>query len=237
MRMHQSYLPAALALILALLLPACAATGPEGPYPPPENLQLAGVKRQEFVASFLQGRWCEAQDLLQQSVEDYLRRDDPCAAAYNHMTLWRLKAYVGLKDEAARQQALALRDVGLGCPGDPRLAALDGGEYLSPQDSSLRALMDAGDDAALLETLEDETDALFASVYARKAARAALDAGQPGRARPFLALARRLDGDRGWVVFLREDWQLEARTAETTDDRNNIAQRIAILDALVDTCP
>jgi len=229
--------PKVLAAALVLLLAACASSGPKGPYPPPENLRLAAAKRQEFVASFLQGRWCEAHDLLAQSVEDFLRRDDPCAAAYGHMTLWRLKAYVGLEDEDARQEALRLRRVGLGCPGMKQLAALDGEEYLAPADRRYQDLLASDDDTALLNALEAESDALYASVYARKAAKAALDAGQPGRARPFLALARGLDGDRGWVVFLREDWRLEALTAETTEDRNSIAQRIAILDALVDTCP
>ena len=223
--------------VLLLALSACAASGPKGPYPPPENLRLAGVKRQEFVASFLQGRWCEARDLMAQSVEDFLRRDDPCAAAYNHLTLWRLKAYVGLEDEDARQEAMRLRAVGMGCPGSEQLAMLDEDAPAPARDRRYASLLDADDDAALLRALEDEDDALYASVYARKAAARALDAARPDRARPFLNLARALDGDRGWVVFLLEDWKLEARAADNDGDRNAIAQRIAILDALVDTCP
>lgn len=223
-------------LVLALACAACTAPGPGQPYPPPESLELAPVKRQEFVASFLQGRWCEAKDLLAQSVEDSLRRDDPCAAAYSHLTLWRLKAYVGIEDEQARREAMRLRDIGMGCPGSERLAVLDGGP-LPPRDRRYRELIAAGDDAALMDALAAEPDALYASVYARKAARKALDDGRPDLARPYLALARALDGDRGWVVFLREDWKMESEATDNPDDRSRIAQRIAILDALVDPCP
>ncbi len=226
-----------LALCLVMTLAGCAVSGPKGPYPPPENLRLAETKRQEFVASFLQGRWCEAQDLLAQSVEDFLRRDDPCAAAYGHLTLWRLKAYVGVEDETARREALRLRAVGLGCPDSQQLAALDGDDFLPARDRRYRDMLAVDDPEALLDALAAEPDALYASVYARKAASQALAADRPDQARPFLELARSLDGDRGWVVFLREDWRLEALAAANTEDRNSIAQRIAILDALVDTCP
>jgi hypothetical protein len=87
-----------------------------------------------------------------------------------------------------------------------------------------------------LAGLSREENPIYASVYARKAAEAALEAGLEQRAREFIELAHSVDSRQGWVVFLRQDWLIKSAMAETPQQRQTIRERIEYLDALIRPC-
>ena len=223
-------------VLLALLLAACGGKG--APYPPPAELKLAPQERQEFVEAFLQGRWCEAEMLFSRSVDGYLRADDVCAAAYTHYLAYRLKSYAGEDDRAALDAARRYGAMGSRCPGLPGLpgeaVAPDAG--LSDKDRSYLDLLDAGDFSGLEKRLAAEPDALYASVYGRKAAGKALEAGQAARAVAFVDGARAVDARQGWVVFLVNDWTLKRELSSDPAEREAMAARIRELEKRIIPC-
>ncbi|MDY7000189.1 MAG: hypothetical protein SVS15_00220 [Thermodesulfobacteriota bacterium] len=208
-------------------------------YPAPENLELAPVQQREFVESFLQGRWCEAETLFAMSLENYLRQDDFCSAAHNYLLFWRLKAYLGEEDAKALENAKRMRRLGLGCPADERLSFLDADlrdQAFSPKDKAYRSLLEKEKFSAVMKRLNAEEDRLFVSVYSRKAGLLALDRGEEEIAGVFFEKARAVDAKLGWVVFLREDWRLLISLTKTPEEKQAIADRIQCLDEFIQPC-
>lgn len=216
-------------LCSVLLLTACAG-GPSSPYPAPESLQQAPKLRQEFVEAYLQGRWCEARAIFARTIDSFLRQDAFCEVSYTYRLARSLKQFVGEDDPALGEAAEDFARLGLGCSSHtPPLA----------RDARYTALLDKGDYDALLAALDTEVDALYASVYARRAAMQLLDDGLAGRARQFLQHARDTDARQVWVVFLVQDWQLTAQVATRQGDTQaaqNMLERANTLSELIIPC-
>jgi len=227
---------ATLILLAAVFLAACGGT--PSPYPPPRELAQAPRERQEFVEAFLQGRWCEAEMLFARSLDGFLRADDVCAAAYTHFLAYRLKGFAGENDQAALAAARRYQAMGLGCPELPGIPGLstapDAG--LPPKDRRYLELIEAGDYARLGRELGTEPDALYASVYGRKAARAALAAGLSADAAMLIGLARDIDARQGWVVFLVNDWTFRRELSTDPVEREAMAARITELQKRIIPC-
>lgn len=221
--------------LILLTMASCflfGCTGPvdRSPYPVDRSLDLAALQQRDFVDSFLQGRWCEAQSLYASSLEGRIRRDEFCAAAKTARLAARLKAYLGQNapDElaAAKRFASATEE----CPG------IDSGA-MPERDRRYTALIDSGNLSALASQLEKEEDALYASVYARKGAAMALEAGDNTLAETLWRLARSTDAAHGWVAFLREDWRLRLSMETAPLKKQAIHERIGILDEQINPCP
>jgi len=173
-------------------LQGCAPAN-KAPYPAPSNLGLAPMQQREFVESFLQGKWCEAETLFAMSLENYLRQDDFCSAAHNYLLFWRLKAYLGEDDASALENAKRMKRMGLGCPKDERLYFLDADQRdqaFSPKDQAYRSLLEKEKFSTVMNRLNAEKDRLFVSVYSRKAGLLALDRGENEIAGAFFEKAR-----------------------------------------------
>lgn len=226
-------------LMLAAGISGCTSPAPKEDYPAPNYEEYAENQRRDFVESFLQGRWCEAENLLALSTENFLQLDRFCDAAYNYLLSWRLKAYIGEDDETALDRARQMRELGRGCSDYERLVFPVDGEIppgRAPKDAAYRELIEARDFQGLFDMLVAEDNELYASVYARKAAKAAVDAGRPDRAERFLDLARAVDSNQGWIVFLRRDWKLKGELARDPDEIENIKERIEYLDDFITPC-
>lgn len=215
-------------LPLALALAACAPRAADTPYPPDRALQRGPELRRDFVDSFLQGYWCEAEALYADSMETAVRKDDFCEAARTARLAARLYAYAGqdapeLDEAAARYRAAALQ-----CPAY---------EEIPEQDRAYTALVESGSFAALAKALVRERDSLYVSVYARKGARAALRAGQKTDALALADMARDADARQGWVTFLRDDWRIRLELEDDPTTRQAIRDRIELLEHRIEPCP
>jgi len=223
---------------LILLLGGCVSSGPKQAYPPDERLRLAAAQRQAFVKAFLQGRWCEAESMFYASNEKYLHQDDFCAVAYNYELFWKLKGYLGLDAPGYMEKAREFRELGLDCPeaapAMPRGSA--GGGGLPVHDRAYRVLLEERDFPGLYDRLSSEKNQLYASVYARKAALLAGESGEDRWAGRFAELARNLDAQRGWVVFLLEDWRLIEGLSRDAARKQAIRRRISRLQDLIRPC-
>jgi hypothetical protein len=218
--------------LLGLPLFACRARS-QGPYPEPETGKVALDKRAEFVEAFLRGRWCEAQSLFKSSTLDFLRQDDFCAAAYNYQLAWRLTAYLNIADDTLKARAARLAELGLDCG-----AGSDGLErgFVGPQDGPWEQLVQQEKFEDLEAKVRSASDVLYASVYGRKGARAAMDRRRFDEAKRLLETVRRRDADQGWLLFIIEDWKL-LEALETDPARQElIRQRIERLEQLVAPC-
>jgi len=235
------YICTAALLALAVTAMGCATPAPQEDFPAPNYLGQALNQRADFVQAFLQGRWCEAENLLALSTENFLQLDRFCDAGYNYLLSWRLKAYVGLDEPEALDKARKMRNLGDGCAANPRLAIPEDGqvpEAMVPEkDQAYRRLIAEQDFAAVVQALADEENELFASVYARKAAKAAMAASDAEAAHRLLEFALAVDSRLGWVVFLRQDWLLKAELADDDEERQTIMERIGYLDAFITPCP
>lgn len=218
----------AIALVLLAALAACAPAADPSPYPVDGTLALGPQQRRDFVDSFLQGRWCEARELYVEAVDKAVRRDDLCQAARTARLAARLKQYIGRTDEDARRAAEEYAAAAIGCPEL---------QDIPERDRRYGARIEAGAFDALARDLELEPDALYASVYARKGARAALERGQKADALRLAEAARTVDAQQGWVTFLREDWLLRLELTDNQEHRQAIRERIAILERRIDPCP
>ena len=212
------------------LLGGCAPPADPAAYPVDRSLELAALQQRDFVDSFLQGRWCEAKTLYAASVEGSIRRDDFCAAAGTARLGARLKAYLGQEAPAESAQALRLAEAAGSCP------ALDA-DAPPERDRRYTALVEGGGFARLASLLAKEDDALYASVYARKGAAKALEAGHADQALALWELARATDAAHGWVAFLREDWRLRLAMNPDPEEQRAIHARIGILDEQIVPCP
>ena len=208
----------------------CAPGADPAPYPVDRSLDLAALQQRDFVDSFLQGRWCEAATLYASSVEGSIRRDDFCAAAGTARLGVRLKAYLGQEAPAEAAQARRLAEAAGDCPALAEDAA-------PLRDRRYTALIEGGEFARLASQLTEEQDALYASVYARKGAAAALEAGDADMAGALWELARATDAAHGWVAFLREDWRLRLAMDHDPEEQKAIHARIGILDEQIVPCP
>jgi hypothetical protein len=230
----------ALISLALILFTGCTTPAPREDYPAPNYSDYAQNQRRDFVEAFLQGRWCEAENLLALSTENFLQLDRFCEAAYNYLLFWRLQAYIGKDDPEALRRAEEMKELGKGCPEHPRLVMPGDGEppggAIPGKDAAYRSLLDARDYEGLFDLLAAEDNELYASVYARKAARDALDRGDRRWADTFLELALAVDSDQGWVVFLRRDWRLKAELAESNEEKESIANRIKYLDEFITPC-
>jgi hypothetical protein len=202
-------------------------------------LRLAEVQRHEFIQLFLQGRWCEARGMFELSLESYLYQDDFCGAANNHLIFWKLKQYVGIDTNSHLEFALELQSTGQQCP-EPGLPVEKNqsvqATVLPDKDAEYMALLSQEKFDLLFRLLARESDPLYASVYGRKAALAALNAGQPVKAKILVQQAQERDARQGWVVFLIEDWKIiHALTADTLLQRE-ILFRIQHLQELIQPC-
>ena len=218
-------------LVFALCwLGGCASATDPAPYPVDRSLDLTALQQRDFVDSFLQGRWCEAKTLYASSVEGSIRRDDFCAAAATARLGARLKAYLGQEAPAEAAQAIRLAEAAGECP------ALDA-DAPPERDRRYTALVEGGEFARLASQLAKEQDALYASVYARKGAAGAQEAGEADQARALWELARATDAAHGWVAFLREDWRLRLAMDPDPEEQRAIHARIGILDEQIVPCP
>ena len=232
-----------LALLGALfsILWACGSSQPRSAYPPPETLRMAEAQRHEFIQLFLQGRWCESQGMFERSLESFQFQDDFCSAAQNHLIAWKLHQYLNLEADRHLEAARNLAGTGLACPelSFPDADATHGvhaEDHLTPTDRAYRELLEQGAFTALAARLRTESDPLFASVYGRKAAKAALGADQPDQARMLIHQTRELDARQGWIVFLIEDWNLALDLNRDPEEARHIRNRIDHLRDLIQPC-
>ena len=203
------------------------------PYAPPDRLTLAASLRQDFVQEFLAGRWCAARVLFLQAQEYYLRQDDFCSVAQTYVLAYKLHAYLGVKFPHLLDKAMNFAQQGLDCTTD--ILDTEGQPLVGKQDKAMNALLDAHAWPTIFTQLNHKRDPLFASVYARKAARKALQT-TPQWSIKFLELAHNIDSRQGWVLFLIQDWKLQ-RTIESNPQRQTwIDQRIATLYDLIEPC-
>ncbi len=209
-------------------LGACAPRASDLPYPPQPDPAQEAVQRRDFVDSFLQGRWCEARVLYEDAVDGAVRRDALCEAAATARLAARMKAYLGLPAPEEERAAKDYLRAGLDCPGF---------EAPPARDEALTALLAAGDWAGLLRAVRAEKDGLYASVYARKGALAALEAGHGEDALALVEAARAVDARQGWVAFLRQDWAIRLRLETDEDTRRAIRERIELLGSRIEPCP
>lgn len=221
----KSYLYPLLALVL---LGGCSVGGDRSPWPSDLDQSQAPLQRRDFVDSFLQGRWCEAETQYTMSLETSLRGDDFCAAADTARLAARLKGYLELDTEELARKADEYALAGLTCEGP--------GEDTTERDRRYTDLIEQGEFRALARSLANEPDSLFASVYARKGAREALDRGEREAALALVETARRRDARQGWVAFLREDWRLRLELEDDALTRQGINERIRILGDQILPC-
>ncbi|WP_031386273.1 hypothetical protein [Desulfonatronum thiodismutans] len=232
-----------LALLVAFFptLWACGSSSQRAVYPPPDTLRLAESQRHEFIQLFLQGRWCEAQGLFERSLESYQLQDDFCSAARNHLIAWKLHQYLGLDADHHLEAARNLAETGLACP-DINLPGIDttheiqAGDNLAPTDRAYREMLEQAAFTALAAMLRAEPDPLFASVYGRKAAKAALEADQLEQARILIHRTRELDARQGWIVFLIQDWNFILSLTPDPAEAHHIQNRVDLLRGLIQPC-
>lgn len=238
--MNSKPFPAFLLLVaFCLWASACTPSGPRSPYPPADSLRMAEPQRHEFVQLFLQGRWCEARAAFERSVENYLMQDDFCSAARNHVLAWKLKEHLGMGDQADLEAARILVRTGRDCPGVPVPAPDSDASVhtlLHEKDLQYREMIADSRFKALSARLMAEPDPLYASVYGRKAALAALRSGQADQAEALILQTRDLDARQGWVVFLIQDWKILHDLTKDSDRKEEILQRIEKLEDLVQPC-
>lgn len=236
------YCPFRLLLFSAfcLLMCACSVSGPRQAYPVPDTLRMADAQRHEFIHLFLQGRWCEAHNLFDRSMENFLFQDDFCAAAQNHVLFWKLKKYAGISGGQSLDQARALLQTGQHCPEIvlPSEHTEDGEpDTLPEKDRAYRELLKNGQFETFIARLHSERDQLYASVYGRKAAQAALQSGNKRQAEAIIHQTRDLDAKQGWIVFLIQDWKILHELSRDNALKTKIQQRIEILHNLIQPCP
>ncbi|SMP68385.1 hypothetical protein [Desulfonatronum lacustre] len=232
-----------LALLVALFptLWACGSSSSRTAYPPPDTLRMAEAQRHEFIQLFLQGRWCEAQGLFERSLESYQLQDDFCSAARNHLIAWKLHQYLNLDADHHLEAARNLAETGLACPeldlpGTDAVHEVQAEDHLTPTDRAYREMLEQGAFTALAAKLGAEPDPLFASVYGRKATKAALEADQLEQARMLIHRTRELDAGQGWVVFLIEDWNFILSLTPDPAEVLHIQNRVDLLRGLIQPC-
>jgi len=222
------------------MLASCVSGGGDkDPYPEPEFDRRAYELRQEFTDLFLQGKWCWAEDVFNQAVDRYLRQDDFCGAAYTYILAWKLNGYMGNKKPELLDRAEEMRRLGLGCPqleGDFSLAYANGKTSLTPREQKLQDLLSEKNYRSLYQRVLNDPDPLYASVYARKAARAALEDGENAWSEKFVSAAKDIDSRQGWVVFLILDWRIMARLTDDPAQKAAVKDRIEHLQSLIQPC-
>jgi len=226
-----------LIFFLSLSLASCFVPVDKSNYQQPKELEFAPVQRQEFIDAFLQGKWCEARYLFGASVEKYLRQDDFCQVSKNYVLAWKLKRYAGDDDQALIDKARYYHRLAFNCK-DLQLASLSKNvpeTGYSQRDALYRKLLEKNEFKALLSALKGEEDHLYASVYGRKSALAAIAAKKPPFARGLVEQTRALDARQGWIVFLREDWRILHQLAPD-HQKEIIAERINALGKLIQPC-
>jgi hypothetical protein len=230
--------------LLVALFPALWACGPSKPrsaYPPPDTQHRAEAQRHEFIQFFLQGRWCEAQGVFERSLESYQFQDDFCSAARNHLVAWKLHQYLDLEADHHLEAARNLAETGLACPdlnlpGTDAAHEMPAGDHLTPTDLAYREMLEQGAFTALAAKLRAEQNPLFASVYGRKAAKAALEADQLEQARMLIHRTRELDARQGWIVFLIQDWNVILSLTPDPAEAHHIQNRVDLLLGLIQPC-
>ncbi|MFP4658207.1 MAG: hypothetical protein ACLFMP_05930 [Desulfonatronovibrionaceae bacterium] len=194
----------------------------------PENIGRAPMQRQEFVTLFLRGWWGEAEAAFRMSVDNFISQDDFCSAARNYVLAHRLLKYAGGSDPGLLQKARDLQKTGQSCPrvlddsGHP-VSSLKSREYSARLEELQK----------MEKILQKESDPLYVSVYARKAADRALNQGNRELAKRFLQMAREMDSKRGWVVFLIRDWEGLLALEDDREQKEEIKKRIDYLQALI----
>jgi hypothetical protein len=222
-----SVIPLVALLGLFFFLSGCLG-GKQEAYPVPDNIHKAPVQRQEFVGLFLRGWWGEAEAVFRLSVENFLSQDDFCSAARNYVLAHRLLRYAGYENPDLLQKARDMENTGQRCPD---VLDEDGDPVSAPKSRELNARLN--DVQRMYDFLKKEEDPLYASVYARKAAKRAVDKGLEDLAARFLHLAREVDGRQGWVVFLVRDWQGLLSLQENEKKKQEIKNRIDYLRSLI----
>jgi hypothetical protein len=229
----KSWVVLVLSALSLLMIAGC--TGKARPvYPPAEGVRLAVVQRQDFVNAYLHGRWCDAEVAFEKSTGNFLAQDDFCSAARNYIIAYKLKSYssVDLPELLERADDLASLDLEY-VHGKQESTGLS----VSKMDQHYLDLIENEQFSTLKSQLKSQDDPLFASVYARKAARAALRADQSCLAEDLVLIARDIDTRQGWVVFLIEDWKLLKSLSDSDQDRQAIEKRIDLLQKQIHVCP
>ncbi len=220
---------------------ACGPSQPRSAYPPPDTLRMAEAQRHEFIQLFLQGRWCEAQGVFERSLESYQFQDDFCSAARNHLIAWKLHQYLNLEADHHLKAARNLAESGLACPdlnlpGADAAHEMQAGDHLTTTDRAYREMLEQGAFDALAAKLRAESDPLFASVYGRKAAKAAVEADQLEQGLMLIHLTRELDARQGWIVFLIQDWNFILSLTPDPAKAHHIQNRVDLLRGLIQPC-
>jgi len=219
--------------VLSTILAGCS--GRARPvYPPADSVRLAVVQRQDFVNAYLHGRWCDAEVAFERSIGNFLAQDDFCGAARNYILAYKLRSYSNVDLPELLERADELASLDPECAYGKQEST---GLSVSKKDQHYLDLMKNEQFSILKNELKSEDDPLFASVYARKAARAALCADQPDLAEELVSTARDIDARQGWIVFLIEDWKLRKSMASSDQDRQSIEKRIDLLQKQIHVCP
>jgi len=218
--------------VLIALLSGCGKN--TGPYPVPDSLQTHDALQEAYVQSFLEGRGCEAEGLLEQLVEQAVRRDDFRAAGNAYGLGWKLHQYAGMGAPALRGRAEYM--LALAGEETPEKTFTSENTKLSPRDIQFKKVLTDKKWKRLEKTLTAEDDSLYVSVYARKASQAALASGARKEAERFVELARKTDARQGWIIFLREDWKIKHQLANSEGEKAKIHARIEHLSNLIHPC-
>ncbi|WP_457570892.1 hypothetical protein [Desulfovulcanus sp.] len=213
-------------LMLILSCLACSLAGPEGrPYSPPSTRNIPAKQRLEFINLFLRGRWTDASIVFRKSVDNFIQQDEFCAAAKNYFFLYNLFKYLSIDKMALLKKARSLAKLDSKC--HPLLDITD--DLLTEKDRKYKEVLAKYNFSLMISLLEKESDPLFKSVYARKAALIAKERQRSFEAENFLNLAYEIDKKYMWTLFLIEDLRLKCKFLTNKSEKEKIRKRIEIL--------
>ena len=218
-------------LMLILSCLACSLAGPEdGPYSPPSNRNISAKQRLEFVNLFLRGRWTDASIVFRKSVDNFIQQDEFCAAAKNYFFLYNLFKYLSIDKMALLKKAQSLAKLDTKCY--PLVDSTD--DLLTEKDRKYKEVLTNYNFSLMISLLEKESDPLFKSVYARKAALTANKKGRFSEAEKFLSLAYETDKKYIWTLFLIEDLKLNYKITNDPLEKDRIQKKLNMLTQYID---
>ena len=216
-------------IILSCL--ACTLAGSkDNPYSPPRASSFPVKQRFEFVNLFLRGKWHEASIVFHKSVDNFIQQDEFCAAAKNYLFLYNLFKYLSIDRKALFKKAQSLAKLDTRC----RSLADSTDDLLTEKDRKYKEVLTNYNFSLMITLLEKESDPLFKSVYARKAALMANEKGRFSEAEKFLNLAYETDKKHIWTLFLIEDLKLNYKIANDPLEKDRLQKKVNMLTKYVD---
>jgi hypothetical protein len=220
-------------LILAVVMGCSPKSAP--PATTPDFAAEVRKHRSGYIQAILEGRWCDAPNLFEESRRILVRTDDFCGAAANYLDLWRLTTYVGKREDRLLTLAAETSAVTSSCP-EVDATLNDPVNPGTPRESRYIQLIRSGSLDLLAEELLDESNPLFKSVYFRKGALEAIRLGRHDDASRYLDQARAIDSAQGWTALLIEDWKLALALQPDENGRQRIIRRIDLLKTTLQPC-